>query len=90
MALWRRLRDLERAAREEIVAIPQPDGSVERFPEGDLAPAFLDAVDRAVGRSDPDRPLHPLCMAARNSSDPAWRDSLYASEWAEPTEDLSG
>jgi hypothetical protein len=72
-----------------MVAIRRPDGSVERFRESDLAPAFLDAFDRALGRSDPNEPWHPLCAATRNSPDPAWRDSFYAAEWAEPVEDLS-
>ncbi len=83
------VKRLERAARDEMVEIPQADGSVKRFPESDLAPAFLDAFDRGVGRSDPDEPEHPLCAAARSSSDPTWRGSVYASEWAEPIEDLS-
>ncbi len=86
------LKRLERGARGEMVEIPQPDGTVRRFPEGDLAPAFLDAYDRAVGLSDPDEPLHPLCAAARNSSDPAWRGSFYAAGdegQTEPIEDLS-
>ena len=61
----------------------------ERFPQSELAPAFLDAFDRGVGRKAPDEPEHPLCAAARNSPDLAWRDSVYASEWAEPVEDLS-
>ena len=74
------VKRLERDARGE---------SVERFPQSELASAYLDAFDRAVGRSAPDEPWHPLCAAARNSPDPAWRDSLYASEWAEPVEDLS-
>jgi hypothetical protein len=84
-----RIKRLERDARGETIEIPQPDGSVERFPQSDLAPAFLDAFDRAVGRSDPDEPWHPLCAAALNSSDPNWRDSFYACEWAEPPCDLS-
>ena len=83
------IKRLERDARGEMVAIRQPDGSVERFPQSELAPAYLDAFDRAVGRSDPDEPPHQLCAAARNSPDPAWQDSLYASERAEPVEDLS-
>ena len=83
------IKRLELDARGEMVAIKQPDGSVERFPESELAPAYLDALDRAVGWSDPDEPWHALCAAARNSPDPAWRDSLYASERADSVEDLS-
>jgi hypothetical protein len=83
------IKRLERDARGEMVAIRQPEGSVERFPQSELAPAYLESFDRAVGRSAPDEPWHPLCTAARNSPDPAWRDSVFASEWAEPVEDLS-
>ena len=72
------------------MVVPQRDGTVKRFPEGDLAPALLDAFDRAVGRKGPGEPRHPLCAAARNSPDAAWRDSFIASEWAGPVEDLSG
>jgi hypothetical protein len=87
-----RLKKLRKAAEREMVAIPQKDGTVKCFPESELAPAFLDAFECAVGRSDLDEPGHPLCAAARNSSDPAWRDSSYAtgSEGrTEPVEDLS-
>ena len=86
------MRRLERAARGEMAEIPQRDGTVKRFPKSDLAPAYLDAFDRAVGRSDPTEPEHPLCVAARNSSDPTWRDSFYASgseSETGPIEDLS-
>ena len=83
------IKRLERDARGEMVAIRQPDGSVARFPQSELAAAYLDSVDRAVGRSDPAQPWHPLCAAARNSPDPAWQDSFYACERAEPVEDLS-
>jgi hypothetical protein len=79
MGLRGRLRRLEREAQEDMVAIRQPDGSVERFLESELAQAFLDAFDRTVGRKGPDEPLHPLCVAAGNSSDRTWRGSFYAS-----------
>jgi hypothetical protein len=84
------IKRLEREARGEMIAIPQKDGTVARFPGSDLAPAYLEALDRAVGSSDPEEPWHPLCAAARNSSDPAWRNSFYVTEWAESAEDLSG
>ncbi len=71
------------------MTIPQKDGTVKRFPERDLAAAYLDAVDRSIGRSEPEDPEHPICAAARNSSDPEWRDSLFVTEWQEPVEDLS-
>jgi hypothetical protein len=81
------LKRLERDAREEMVEIPQEDGTAARSPKSDLAPAFLDAFERAVGRSGD--PWHPLCTAAHDSPDPAWRDSFYASERGQPVEDLS-
>lgn len=92
MGLRGRIKHLEREVQGEAVAIRQPDGSVERFPEIELAPAFLDAYDRAVGRSDPDVPRHPLCVAAQNSPDRTWKDSFYAADsegWTDHIEDLS-
>lgn len=89
MGLRDRLRRLQRRAEGPIVSIPQQDGTVKRFPERDLASAYLDAVDRSTGRSAPKDPEHPICAAARNSSDPQWRDNLFVTEWQEPVEDLS-
>ena len=94
MSLRDRLRRLRRAAEGPVVTIPQRDGSVKRFPESALGPAFVDALDRELGRkglrSDPEVPEHPLCTAARNSSDPEWRNSLYVTDRPEePVPDLS-
>lgn len=94
MGLRDRLRRLQRAAEGPIVTIPQQDGTVKRFSERDLGPAFVDALDRALGkkglRHEPEQPEHPICTAARNSSDPEWYDSLYVQERPEhPVEDLS-
>ncbi len=84
MGLRDRLRRLQRCAEGPIVSIPQRDGTVKRFPERDLGPAFVDALDRELGkkglRHDPEQPEHPICAAARNSSDPEWGDSLYVQE----------
>ena len=88
MGLKDRLRRLERAAEGPVVTIPQQDGTV-RFPERDLFPAYQDALDRALGRSGPEEPAHPICTAARNTSDPQWRHSFFVTEWQEPVEDLS-
>ena len=94
MRLRDRLRRLQRRAEGPIVSIPQQDGTVKRFPERELGPAFVDALDRALGRKglrhEPERAEHPICTAARNSSDPQWRESLYVQERPEkPVEDLS-
>lgn len=80
MGLKERLRRLERAAEGPIVTISQRDGTVKRFPERDLQPAFMDALDRSLGRYEPDSSEHPVCAAARNSSDPAWRDSFFVTD----------
>ena len=71
-----------------MVVIPQQDGPPARFPRSDLADAYVNALDRRLGE---DVPEHPLSRAARNSSDPTWRDSVVAGpeEVPEPPEDLS-
>ena len=88
MSLRRLLRRLEKAYQGEVVSIPQPDGTVARFREKDLAAAYVVAVDRELGRSSRD---HPLCQAARRSPDPKWRTSVYAGPEVvpDPPPDLS-
>ncbi len=70
------------------VAISQPGGPPARFPESQLADAFLNAYHRTLGE---DLPEHPLSAAARNSPDPQWRDSVVAGPEEVPghVEDLS-
>lgn len=87
MALRDRLRRLERKAVGPVVVIPQNDGPPKRFPKSDLAPAFLDALDRMLGkrglRHEPEpanAAEHPLSTAARNSSDSHWREGLYVGD----------
>jgi hypothetical protein len=63
-----RIRKLEQAAEEEMLTIPQDDGTVKRFPPEAAADALLDLMD---GRD------HPLAEAARNSPDPEWQRSFY-------------
>ncbi len=70
MAFRDRLRRLRRASRGDMVAIPQRDGTTRHFPKSALREAFVEDVDRAAGRVDPDTPLNPLLAALRNSSDP--------------------
>jgi hypothetical protein len=72
-----RLRRLEQASRQEMVCIPQLDGSVARFPRSAYKEAFLNAVAR-LGAGDDAPPRHPLLEAAANSSDPAWRNSFFS------------
>jgi hypothetical protein len=57
-----------------MVEIEQPDGTYARFPQSELGPAYLVVLDRERGH-DVD---HPLARAARNSSDPKWRESVWA------------
>ncbi len=89
MGLRDRMRRLERLSEGEMVVIPQNDGTVERFPESDLASAFVNECRRLQGV---DLPVHPLTRAAANSSDPEWRNSGFAEmhiEGEKPLEDLS-
>ncbi len=94
MGLRDRLKRLRERAEGPEVIVPQQDGTVKKFAERELGPAFVDALDRELGRkglrSDPEEPEHPLCAAARNSSDPEWSNSLYVTDRPEkPIEDLS-
>jgi hypothetical protein len=85
------IKRLERAAEEEMIAIPQLDGTVKRFPQSAAKDAFINLCDR-LGAGEDAPPEHPLIAAARNSSDPTWRESFYAGggeDWTDPVEDLS-
>ena len=63
---------------------------MKHFPHYQLAEACVEALDRECGRADPHKPEHPLSLAARNSSAPRWRNSVYVADLAdEPVEDLS-
>ena len=88
MTVRAKLRRLERLAVGNVVTIPQPDGTVRRFPESALKDAYLNAYRRGCGEELPE---HPLSAAARNSPDPQWRDSVVAGpeEVPDAVEDLS-
>lgn len=87
-----RLRRLERVAEGELITIPQPDGTVAKFPASAYRDAFLNAMDR-LGAGENAPPRHPLLIAAQNSSDPKWRGDYFSDidfEGAtEPVPDLS-
>ena len=85
-----KLRRLERLAEGEVVAIRQKDGTVKRFPESALRDAYLNLMDR-MGAGEDAPPEHPLLKACRNSSDPEWSGSFYATDGdiTAPIEDLS-
>jgi hypothetical protein len=76
------LKRLERASTKELIAIPQRDGTVERFPPAAAAEAFICLCE---GRD------HPLLVAARNSSDGSWSEGAYSTDPAtmQDVEDLS-
>jgi hypothetical protein len=82
VVLRSRIRKLEQAAEEEMLAIPQQDGTVERFPQSAAAEALLALMD---GRD------HPLAEAVRVSPDPEWQRSFYNAFPINPdeVEDLS-
>ena len=77
MGIRDKLKRLERAAEEDMLTIPQEDGTVARFPQSAYKEAFLNAMDRLRGGPDVP-PRHPLLEAARNSSDPRWRESYFS------------
>jgi len=91
MGLRGRVKRLEREAREEMIQIPQKNGTVTRFPQSAGMEAFSNLMGRmGAGKDAP--PEHPLIVAARNSSDSKWSESLYAANsegWTDPIEDLS-
>jgi hypothetical protein len=74
-----------------MVAIRQTDGTTRRFPKSALAEAFLEDVDRTLGRMGSETPTHPLLVAARDSDDPAWARSFVGDGAGDPeaVEDLS-
>jgi hypothetical protein len=86
------MKRLERDAQEEMIEIPQKDGTVARFPREAGMDAFINLMDR-MGAGEGAPPEHPLIAAARNSSESKWADSIYAVEDPEahvaPVEDLS-
>ena len=86
------IKRLERDAREEMIEIPQQDGTVKRFPQSAGMDAYMNFMDR-LGAGENAPPEHPLIAAARNSSEPKWVHSFYAVNDPEahvaPVEDLS-
>jgi hypothetical protein len=88
MGLRGRLKRLERDAREEIMVIPQQDGMERHFPRSAGMEAFVNLVDR-MGAGEEAPPEYPLLAAARNSSEPKWSRSFYATSsegWTDPRE----
>jgi hypothetical protein len=76
-----RLRRLEKDAEEEMIIIPQRDGTVKRFPQAAGLEALVSLID---GRD------HPLAEAVRSSPDPKWATSFYSAFPIEQdAEDLS-
>jgi hypothetical protein len=91
MGLRGRLRKLERDAEEEMIVIPQRDGTVKRFPSSAGMDAFMNLMDR-LGAGEDAPPEHPLIEAARHSSEREWSESFFAMNdvgWTDPVEDLS-
>jgi len=75
------IKRLERDAQEEMIEIPQQDGTVKRFPQSAGMETLLALID---GHD------HALAIAARNSSEPKWSGSFYSAFLMdEEIEDLS-
>jgi hypothetical protein len=86
------LRRLERLAEEEVIIVPQRDGTVRRFPRETGEEALINLMDRpGAGKDAP--PEHPMIETVRNSSEPAWGGALWDAndpdEWVKPIEDCS-
>jgi hypothetical protein len=75
VALRDRVTRLERDAGGGQVSIPQPDGTVKRFPASAVQDAFLINMRRLRGENVA---VHPLAVAAAASPDPEWRQSAYS------------
>ncbi len=88
MALRDQLRRLQKRAGGGTVKIPQPGGTVARFPAGELETAFLTNVARLRGENIP---AHPLAVAAAASPDAEWNQSALSANVTVVTapEDLS-
>ncbi len=87
MALRDRLKRLQRLSEGEMVVIPQADGSIKRFPASDLEAAFINECRRLRGEN---LEVHPLTLAAANSSSAEWNRSAFAEMHIEgEIEDLS-
>ncbi len=88
-----RIRRLQREARGDEVTIPQKGGGVKRFPRHELREAFLEDVDRTLGRIGSETPTHPLLVALHNSDDPMRTGGWFMSGGDPPdleaVEDLS-
>ena len=92
MGIRRRLRKLESAAQEEMIVIPQREGTVACFPAEEGMEAYMNLMDR-LGAGENGPPEHPLIAVARNSSESKWSQSFFAvndpDEWVTPVEDHS-
>jgi hypothetical protein len=92
MGLRDKLKKLERQAEGEMIAIPQRDGTVARFPPDAGNDAFVNLIDR-LGAGEDAPPEHPMIGAIRNSTDPKWAGSFFVAsdpdEWVKPILDLS-
>ncbi len=71
-----RLRRLERRAEGHYIIIPQLEGPPAKFPQSAAQEAFLTSLARLKGNLDV--PIHPLSVAAENSSDSHWRNCFVA------------
>ncbi len=66
------IKRLERARREDGLAIEQADGTVARFPKGAVEEAFAHEAERlrAIHRGEDPGEAHPVTVARRNARYP--------------------
>jgi len=78
-----RLKRLWRASEEDMIVIPQKDGTIKRFAKEAAYDAFMDNMARLrASHQGADLaslpPEHPLTTAAINAPDPKWHGSFFA------------
>ncbi len=66
------IKRLERARREDGLAIEQKDGTTARFPQGEWQEAFMHEAERlrAIHRGEDPGEAHPVTIARRNARYP--------------------
>jgi hypothetical protein len=75
MSLRRWIKRLEREAKEEMIVIPQRNGTVKRFPQSAAKDAFLNLTDR-MGAGENAPPEHPMIEAVQNAREP-WQPNSF-------------
>lgn len=65
-----RIRNLERAADEELVVVEHEDGTTSKFREGEIMECFMHEMDRGRRHHNGEEPgpAHPFMVALRTAT----------------------